>query len=94
MADIIDSVGIHRVIYQATSFGEGVNVTAFVYNPDLEKSNELVFVEIGDGFYYLNYSFISVGVYTMVMLENGVKKKSGTYRIISSPGIIKYIKRA
>ena len=89
MADI-HSTGIHRLSYQSVGFLEGVAVTAHIWNPANEQSTLQIFNELKEGLYYLDYDFIEYGVYTVITYENGIKKKSGTYRVHVPPGIVRH----
>jgi len=87
------STGVHRISYQSIGFREGVDVTGRVWGPTGERSELQIFDEIGEGLYYLDYDFIEYGVHTAITYENGIKKKSGTYRVQIPPGIVTHVSR-
>ena len=85
------STGVHRLSYQSDKFIEGIIVTAYIWNPTGEQSTLQLFNELGEGLYYLDYDFVKYGVHTVITYENGIKKKSGTYRVQVPPGIVRYV---
>lgn len=90
MADIY-STGVHRLSYQSIGFLEGVDVTCHIWNPTGEQSTLQIFTELVEGLYFLDYDFVKYGVYTVIVYEGGVKKKSNTYRIQAPPGIVRHV---
>lgn len=74
-------VGINRIIYKASNFLEGLAITAYILDPDFNKSDKLYFIEIGDGFYYIDFDFSEEGMYVVKIYENEIAKSHGFYRI-------------
>lgn len=79
MVDIY-GLGTSRLIYQSKGFVSGKTVTGRMFKPDL-TSEDIVYTEIADGFYYYDFDFTTTGVYSLLVYENGAKKKSNTYRV-------------
>lgn len=74
-------IATHRIIYKAVDFAPGKAVTAYIWSPALVKSAIQTFTEVSDGIYYLDYAFLSEGVYFAVFSENGVVTIPGVFRI-------------
>ena len=73
--------GLNRIVYRSTNFGEGFNIFVDLYNPIGSREPSIVLVEIGEGLYYFEYSFVMQGIYTGIFYENGVNKTSQNFRI-------------
>jgi len=69
---VIYRIGQNRIVYQTKSFNT-VEVTAYIYNPDLEQSELYTLSELEPGIYYLDYAFNRIGDYIMVTFENGIR---------------------
>ena len=54
---VLYTTGANRIVYKAESFGASKTVTAYFWNPSLEKSSLQTFTEIELGLYYLDYDF-------------------------------------
>jgi len=75
------STGTNRILYRAETFGTEKTVTAYFWNPSLEKSDLQTFTEIEQGLYYLDYNFASEGTYIGLFYEDGTKKASQVFRV-------------
>jgi len=75
------SVGVNRIIYKAENFTAGKTVTAYFWNPSLERSALQTFFEVSDGLYYLDYDFAASGTHFGLFYENDVKKAMGIFRV-------------
>jgi hypothetical protein len=76
--------GLSRLWYRSSGFKEGQIVTADFRDPHLKKYLGLNFVEAGDGLYYLDYQFRTLGIHIAIIYENGIKVTSQNFRIIRS----------
>ena len=76
-------VATHRIIYKSVNFGASKTVTGYFWSPTLVKSGLQTFTEIGEGLYYLDYSFVVLGTYPAIFYENSVKTVSSTFRVTS-----------
>lgn len=74
-------IDTHRIIYKAIGFATGKTVTAYIWNPALSKSLIQTFIEVSDGIYYLDYAFLSEGVYFGIFSENGIVTIPGVFRV-------------
>ena len=68
------------LLYASVGFSVGLTVTGYVIYPDMEKSDEFAFDELGDGIYgvsipYTNKRNWITDKYGIVVKENGVPKK-------------------
>ncbi len=72
------------IFYQAVGFREEVAVTGFIIFPDMTKSLESSFTELGDGIYYLKVclkglkGYKDMDKFGVVIKENDVTKKFET----------------
>ncbi len=76
------TTGKNRIIYKAEKFATEISVTAYFFDPSLNKSECQEFEEIEMGLYYLDYDFLLEGVYIGLFSENGATKTFSTFRII------------
>lgn len=76
--------GTHRLIYEATGFGIGLTVTAYIWNPSLTKSALQTLTEVSDGLYYLDYDFTVLGNHFGKFYEGGSGKVSGVFEVIAA----------
>ena len=74
-------LGSNRIVYKATDFHSGVAVTAYVWSPSLVKSSEQTFTEIEEGLYYLDFNFAAIGVWPMLLYEDGSKVGFAVMRV-------------
>ena len=80
------TVGNHRLWYKSKGFVVGVNVTIDFRSPTLQKWEDLVFTEMGDGLYYLDFTFDEYGDWIAVVYENGMKVSCQSYFISNDRG--------
>jgi len=61
-------------------------VTAYLWSPNLVKSDLQTFTEIEEGLYYLDYDFATAGAWPLIIYEDGSKKGFAVMRIETVEG--------
>lgn len=74
--------GKNTITCSATDFGKGKILSAYIFDPNNKKSDELSFKELSEGLYTLVHSFPILGRYTMVVLEDGKPTKQDFIDIV------------
>lgn len=72
------------ILYQTLAFREGVDVSGYIIYPDMSKTVETSFTELGDGIYFLRIclqgreGFQDKDKFGIVIKENGAVTKFET----------------
>jgi len=74
-------IGKNTLVYQAANFATGLTVTAYIWTPDMVKSDLLTFTEESEGLYYYRHTFLTGGVHSAVFFENGTPKSFHSFRV-------------
>ena len=82
------STGVNRIFYKAVNFATGKDVTAYVWNPSLVKSDLQIFIEIESGLYYCDFDFTTVGSYIARFYEDSVATTFSTFRVAEMLSVI------
>lgn len=81
MAELLPSLGKHRIFYRASAFKEGLVVKAIVTNPFLVELPEIILTPINKGYYYYDYFFDVEGTYLVGFYEDDEQKASQAYLV-------------
>ena len=57
-----------------------------MWTPELKQTVEFEFVDLGDGVYYYDHTFEMPGTHLGVFFEDGVKKRTSVFRVMSTKG--------
>ena len=73
----------NRIFYNSSKFTEGLTVTGYFILPDdgVSKTDVFTFTELGDGIYYLDYTYTMIGKHSLVVKENGEVKSFDTIKV-------------
>lgn len=79
MAELYPS-GVQRIFYKASKSGN-LNVTAKIFDPNLEIENHHIFVKVPGTvrIYYADVNFYTEGIWIAVFYENGDEKTVQAY---------------
>ncbi len=77
-------IGTNRIVYRAKGFQTGLDVTVFMWDPQLEnKSDEITLTELENGLYFFIFEFTQWnGTYHAIFLENGVETVYNSFRVV------------
>lgn len=71
-----------RIFYKANNFATDKTVTAYLWDPNLNKSSLQTFTELEEGLYYLDYTFDKEGSYVGKFYEDDIPTVSGVFDIV------------
>ena len=74
-------IGKQRIFYRSRQFKEGKTITMDIFDPSLNWTNGILFLEVGKGIYFLDFNFSQEGTYTALLYEDGEKLTSQNFNI-------------